>query len=50
MKAKAELLIQKHSKTWLAEQLSLTRPTLDMRLKKDNWKRIEIEKILRLSK
>lgn len=50
MKNKAEILIQKHSKSWLAEQLCLTRPTLDSRLEKDNWKKIEVEKILRLLK
>ena len=50
MNTKAQFLISKHSKSWLAEQLSLTRPTLDVRLKKGNWKKIEVEKILKLSK
>jgi hypothetical protein len=34
-------LIDIHSKTWLCEKLGITRPTLDARLKNDNWKKSE---------
>lgn len=32
----------------LAEKLGISRPTLNTRLEKNNWKKLEIEKILKL--
>jgi len=39
---KAKELIKTRSKWWLSIQLGITRPTLDRRLKFDNWKKGEI--------
>lgn len=41
-------LIGIHSKTWLCEKLGITRPTLDTRLKLDNWKKSEKALLLQL--
>jgi hypothetical protein len=46
---KINYLIMKYSKSWLAEQLSISRPTLDVRFEKKNWKKIEVQQILRLT-
>lgn len=48
MKLIAEKLINRYSKTWLADKLGVTRVTLDNRLKKDNWKKSEIQMLLLL--
>jgi hypothetical protein len=37
----AERLIALNSKTWLCEKLGITRPTLDRRLKENDWKTSE---------
>ena len=50
MKTRALELIEAHSKTWLCEKLDISRPTLDTRLKKDNWKKPEIQMLLIISK
>jgi len=50
MKKTAEKLILNHSKTWLADKLGITRPTLDTRLEIDNWKKSEIQTLLILDK
>jgi len=47
---KAKQLIELNSKTWLADQLGITRVTLDTRLNLGNWKRSEIQTILMLLK
>jgi hypothetical protein len=47
---KAKALITLHSKVWLSEKLGIQRLTLDNRLKKENWKRTEIQMIISLSK
>ena len=44
------ILIGRHSKTWLSEKLGITRPTLDIRLDKGNWKKSEMQSIILLSK
>jgi DNA-binding Xre family transcriptional regulator len=38
----------KYEKKELAEKLGISRPTLDSRLKNGNWKKLEIEKIIKL--
>jgi len=43
-------LIQSNSKSWLADKLGIQRKTLDVRLKKSNWKKSEIQVILMLHK
>jgi len=48
MKKTAKILIDKYSKTWLSEKLGISRVTLDTRLKKDNWKKSEIQMLLLL--
>lgn len=50
MKKIAEKLIEINSKSWLSEKLGITRPTLDTRLEKDNWKKSEIALLLQLNK
>ena len=45
---KAESLIDLYSKTWLSEKLDISRVTLDNRLKKSNWGKLEIEKLRKL--
>lgn len=47
---KAEKLISINSKDWLSDKLGISRPTLNTRLKFDNWKNSEIQMILTLSK
>ena len=46
----AEKLIAIHSKTWLCEKLGITRPTLDSRLKTDDWKTSEKVVLIQLDK
>ena len=46
---KAKQLIQLHSIKWLSEKLGVSRVTIYDRLEKDNWKKLEIEKLLKLS-
>jgi len=46
----ANQLIEAESKTWLAEKLGITRNTLDTRLKKENWKKLEIQMLITLGK
>jgi DNA invertase Pin-like site-specific DNA recombinase len=50
MKKIAEKLIQLNSKSWLAEKLGITRPTLDNRLAKENWKKGEVAILLQLNR
>ena len=50
MKQIAQQLIDKYSKVWLSETLGISRVTLDTRLKKDNWKKSEIQMLLLLKK
>jgi len=50
MKYIAIKLIDKKSKIWLSETLGISRPTLDTRLEKDNWKKSEIQMLLLLGK
>lgn len=50
MKETAENLINLHSKIWLADQLGITRPTLDQRLINGKWKKSEIQTLLILKK
>lgn len=45
---KAKALIELNSITWLSEKLGLTRVTIYERLKKENWKKLEIEKLSKL--
>ena len=45
----AQRLIDIHSKTWLCEKLGITRPTLDTRLKMDNWKKSEMALLMQLN-
>jgi len=47
---KAKQLIELNSKVWLSDKLGITRATLDSRLKNDTWKKLEISKIINLSK
>ena len=42
MKQIAEEIIRIRSKKWLSNYLGISRPTLDTRLKKGNWKKLEI--------
>jgi hypothetical protein len=42
-------LIGINSKTWLCEKLGITRPTLDTRLKLDNWKKSEKALLIQLN-
>lgn len=46
MKKIAQCLIDRKSKTWLCDKLGISRPTLDNRLKLDNWKKSEIQMLL----
>jgi len=48
IKDKAIRLIHTYSKVWLSEKLGITRVTLDNRLINDNWKKLEIEKLIKL--
>jgi len=43
-------LIEKQSKIWLCDKLGIARPTLDVRLKKNNWKKTEIQMLILLNK
>jgi hypothetical protein len=43
-------LIGQQSKSWLAEKLGISRPTLDIRLNSGNWKKSEIQMLLILDK
>lgn len=45
-KAKSLILIE--SKSWLSDKLGITRVTLDSRLMKHNWKKLEKETIKNL--
>jgi len=47
---KAETLINSYSKKWLCEKLGVARVTLDKRLKKNDWKKTEIQMLITLSK
>lgn len=44
----AQSLIELNTKVWLCDRLGITRVTLDNRLKYGNWKKLEIEKLLKL--
>jgi hypothetical protein len=46
--AKAKSLIIVHSKVWLCDKLGISRVALDSKLKFENWKKLEIEKIMKL--
>jgi DNA-binding Xre family transcriptional regulator len=48
MEQKLKLLLLKYEKKELANKLGMSRPTLNTRLEKNNWKKLEIEKILKL--
>lgn len=48
MEQKLKLLLLKYEKKELAEKLGISRPTLDTRLEKNNWKKLELEKLLKL--
>lgn len=50
MKQTAEKLIEVNSKLWLSDKLGITRPTLDVRLRDDNWKKSEIQMLLILDR
>lgn len=45
---KKKALKLKYEKKELAEKLGMSRPTLNTRLEKNNWKKLEIEKLLKL--
>ena len=45
---KAKALIEINSVTWLSDKLGVTRVTLYERIKKENWKKLEIEKLSKL--
>lgn len=45
---KAKMLIQQNSVKWLAEKLGVTRVTIYDRINKENWKKLEIEKLIKL--
>lgn len=47
---KARAYILKNTKLELAEALGISRPTLDTRLGKGNWKKLEISQIEKLTK
>ena len=42
MKQIAEEIIRLRSKQWLSNYLGISRPTLDTRLEKGNWKKLEV--------
>jgi len=48
MKQKIENLLLKYTKVELCEKLGISRPTLDARIFKGKWKKLEIEKINKL--
>ena len=48
MEKKLKLLLLKFEKKELSEKLGISRPTLNSRLKNGKWKKLEIEKILKL--
>lgn len=33
------------TKTWLSEELGISRPSLDNKIRNDSWKKLEIERI-----
>ena len=43
-------LISQHNKSWLAEKIGISRPTLDTRLQTGNWKKSEIQVLLILDR
>lgn len=45
---KAKELVNINGITWLAQKLGLNRGTIYERLKKENWKVLEIEKLIKL--
>jgi len=45
---KALSLIYINGKVWMSEKLGITRKTLDVRIDKGNWRKLEIEKIAKL--
>lgn len=45
---KAKILIEQNSVTWLSEKLGITRATIYDRIKRDNWKKLEIQMIIKL--
>lgn len=45
---KAKQLIDLNSKIWLADKLGISRVTLDNRLEKSNWKKLEAKHIMSL--
>lgn len=45
---KAKSLILSESKVWLCDKLGISRVTLDNRLINSNWKKLEIEKLIKL--
>ena len=48
MEQKLKLLLLKYEKKELAEKLCISIPTLNTRSEKNNWKKLEIEKLLKL--
>ena len=40
--------MQRYSKVEICEELGMSRPTLDKRLEKHNWKKLEIKLIVKL--
>lgn len=50
MKQIVTKLININSKVWLCDQLGISRPTLDVRLEKDNWKKSEKQLLIILNK
>lgn len=50
MKKIVEKLIAQNNKRWLADKLGISRPTLDIRLELDNWKKSEVQHLLILGK
>ncbi len=44
-----QILLSKYNKITLAEEIGISRPTLDKRLLKHNWKKSEIELIKKLA-
>ena len=45
---KAKQLIELNSIVWLSKKLGLSRVTIYERLKKENWKKLEIEALRKL--
>jgi len=45
---KAKSLIGIYSKVWLCDNLGISRVTLDNRLDNENWKKLEIERLMKL--